>query len=565
MMLGFPSVNPETLESWKGHLRSKLAIVVLVLLLSPRARLGDGLHSSSVTVRNQLPEPPRPTPDISRWITTRGAASEHSRVVQVPLTASDPNSVDAARPTGTIRHVRQLSTSHQIVDSHVGSATPALSDPPASAAAQSDPSVAPPFEELGDATSRAPQSTVDCPIDFRGRPMCGDATRTPSSLAKRSSELADAAEELALWILSSVASVRITLSPFALFCILFCMLSCIHLAALVLEDSILRLQMANPLPPDFARGDTWTKRISRWQWRVNLLVQRYALQLLVCALLAAVAGWCLFESAAEVNPANNWADVPYGRWLLAALDDSDVSLRTRNGPYRTLLAIESLSALVALIQPVKHFLPSSILPATVSPPIALLSSHQSAPAVRVDSCWLVSHLVEMTLSLMTLAQLCALGVKLSSISPFKIAPHLIFHAARGRLVAISNIQMSMNRTVDCLRTVFEVFPESNGEKADVALESEEADWVCTICFEGDSSTTGEMTATARCRLPCGHKYHAGCLTKWLGFQSFCPVCHKPVADESEDARRAASLAEAPPLIDMSDVYPGLGPRRRVMA
>ncbi|KAK4051379.1 hypothetical protein OIV83_002863 [Microbotryomycetes sp. JL201] len=510
MMLGMPSVNPETLESWKAHLRSKVVIVVVVLLLSPKAQLGgdegrQGSQHPPLTLARRLP--PDPTPNLARWITAHGAPSDLASKDLPVMAASDSVSAYTARPTA--RYSSEFTTGQVNTDAQGPCPTPTLSEPPSQPRALSpDPKSAPHSADVNDKLPRPAQRTVDCPIDFRGRPVCGNATRTPSSLAKRSSELADASEQLARAILSSLSSVRITLSPFTLFCLLFTLLSGVHLAALVLEDSVLRVQMANPLPPDFARGDTWTKRITRLQWRVNLLTQHFALQLLLCGVLASISGWCLFESAAEVDPANNWADVPFGRWLLSTIDDSDVVLRTRNGPYRTLLAIESLSALVALLQPCKHFLPTSILPSSVPPPLALLTSHEPALAVRVDSCWLVSHLVEMTLSLMTLAQLLVLGVKLCSISPFKVAPHLIFHAARGRLIAISNIRMSMNRTVDCLRTVFQVFPDSSN----IDEKAEDEEWA--------------------------------------------------VADESDHARRAASLAEPPPLIDMSDVYPGRAPQRR---
>ncbi|KNZ53311.1 hypothetical protein VP01_3282g3 [Puccinia sorghi] len=32
----------------------------------------------------------------------------------------------------------------------------------------------------------------------------------------------------------------------------------------------------------------------------------------------------------------------------------------------------------------------------------------------------------------------------------------------------------------------------------------------------------------RCVLNCGHAYHTDCLVKWLHYQAFCPVCHRPV-------------------------------------
>ncbi|PLW40822.1 hypothetical protein PCASD_07347 [Puccinia coronata f. sp. avenae] len=32
----------------------------------------------------------------------------------------------------------------------------------------------------------------------------------------------------------------------------------------------------------------------------------------------------------------------------------------------------------------------------------------------------------------------------------------------------------------------------------------------------------------RCVLDCGHAYHTACLVKWLHYQAFCPVCHRPI-------------------------------------
>lgn len=100
----------------------------------------------------------------------------------------------------------------------------------------------------------------------------------------------------------------------------------------------------------------------------------------------------------------------------------------------------------------------------------------------------------------------------------------------------------MRRTVECLRVVFEEFPEEGkeGKGKAVALDEQEGaddeEWVCTICFEGleeeelapapsPSSSTANLLATAavspssgaqhsstpkrttkaRCRLPCGHR------------------------------------------------------------
>jgi hypothetical protein len=69
----------------------------------------------------------------------------------------------------------------------------------------------------------------------------------------------------------------------------------------------------------------------------------------------------------------------------------------------------------------------------------------------------------------------------------------------------------MIRTVECLRTVVVDFPgkEENG------------DWVCTICFEGETPSVVEDNNEARekekgtsgkkCCLPCGHQCRSALL------------------------------------------------------
>lgn len=40
--------------------------------------------------------------------------------------------------------------------------------------------------------------------------------------------------------------------------------------------------------------------------------------------------------------------------------------------------------------------------------------------------------------------------------------------------------------------------------------------VCTVCMESLHSSCKQA--------PCGHLYHADCITQWFSFRNSCPVC-----------------------------------------
>lgn len=51
---------------------------------------------------------------------------------------------------------------------------------------------------------------------------------------------------------------------------------------------------------------------------------------------------------------------------------------------------------------------------------------------------------------------------------------------------------------------------------------------CTVCC--DSITVGSKGMF----MPCGHVYHAGCLTPWLESHNSCPVCRFELPLEKEE-------------------------------
>lgn len=100
-------------------------------------------------------------------------------------------------------------------------------------------------------------------------------------------------------------------------------------------------------------------------------------------------------------------------------------------------------------------------------------------------------------------------------SPLTIAPHIIFHCVRSRITQIKKNKDIILKSVECLKTVFRVFPEGSHDRE---AQEEDKDWMCTICFEGTLSLAEEMVNGAgmgtnkgksgvgsKCRLPCGHK------------------------------------------------------------
>ncbi|KAI9124384.1 hypothetical protein K1719_004306 [Acacia pycnantha] len=60
---------------------------------------------------------------------------------------------------------------------------------------------------------------------------------------------------------------------------------------------------------------------------------------------------------------------------------------------------------------------------------------------------------------------------------------------------------------------------------------------CSICLE-----TYEVGGEAR-EMPCKHKFHSGCIEKWLGLHGSCPICRYAMPKEEENTSIAVSESE----------------------
>jgi len=54
---------------------------------------------------------------------------------------------------------------------------------------------------------------------------------------------------------------------------------------------------------------------------------------------------------------------------------------------------------------------------------------------------------------------------------------------------------------------------------------------CAICLDGVEDAGKEM--------PCGHRFHGGCLERWLGVHGNCPVCRRELPPAKEEDNAAA--------------------------
>ncbi|KAL8044083.1 hypothetical protein ABFX02_08G023900 [Erythranthe guttata] len=68
------------------------------------------------------------------------------------------------------------------------------------------------------------------------------------------------------------------------------------------------------------------------------------------------------------------------------------------------------------------------------------------------------------------------------------------------------------------------------------VEISEPGLECAICLSEYEVNAGEELVK---EMPCRHKFHSGCIDKWLGIHGSCPVCRfsMPVDEESESDER----------------------------
>lgn len=72
----------------------------------------------------------------------------------------------------------------------------------------------------------------------------------------------------------------------------------------------------------------------------------------------------------------------------------------------------------------------------------------------------------------------------------------------------------------------------------VVISDEDSDKECPICLED-----WEVGSEVR-EMPCGHKYHGGCIEKWLGVHGTCPVCrYKMPVDEDDESKKSSDVEE----------------------
>jgi len=107
-------------------------------------------------------------------------------------------------------------------------------------------------------------------------------------------------------------------------------------------------------------------------------------------------------------------------------------------------------------------------------------------------------------------------------------------------------------------------PAAASEAAIAALEAAEApaDDCCPVCLQDGGEAPDEPAARPWSRVaPCGHRFHAACVDKWLRVKLTCPVCRCPAAPAAAAAacRRDAAAPEPPRTIpDIVEEFLAMG-------
>ena len=63
---------------------------------------------------------------------------------------------------------------------------------------------------------------------------------------------------------------------------------------------------------------------------------------------------------------------------------------------------------------------------------------------------------------------------------------------------------------------------------------------CVICLEPFDDNKEKTPLNKVSTLPCGHKFHTECLTKWLTKENKCPLCRKKPMNDTNDEKHNGS-------------------------
>ncbi|KAH8920570.1 hypothetical protein BT69DRAFT_396748 [Atractiella rhizophila] len=562
--------NPETLETWKTlYLRPKVLLVLLLFLLSPT-------YTPTSTT-----SPPAPSSYQVAPATTLDSDASSSAPV-LPLTQlSDGNGsvsqADGLENSSTFRTEGAGDAAMRGYTSGAGdgenlTSTISISSPPSAAS-----------------ESPTPACTE---TDERGRLLC-DREAKRISFEER---LAEVEQEARVAVQSWEKSVLgfFTFSSqgeeeegknaeekpkgflksrpwIVVVALLYAVMGC-ELIALAAEDEIVKRSFSNSPIPSFQRSSSLSKRISRAKFHIlhsfkynfrPLITLCFTLTIVI---LIAIQAWkeSWISPPIGFEPPRGWGGLRYPKLG------------------QIVIFFECITCLTTLSQPMKHLIPRSVMPKTISPPfynsISRLSPSKkptrNSPTttvynsrrtrrrptyertrgstffegsdekkrrrltdpvgVVVEMKWAIGVGVEAVAVVAGLAQYLAVALTLRSFYPHSLSTLFTFLCLRSRVAHFRRVCGFYRKTVECLRLVLNSFPFFDGD-------DEEEDWRCSVCFEGaereDEGLDGgqERWGGKRCRLDCGHVLHADCLITWLHFQSFCCVCTTPITRPPEEA------------------------------